>query len=444
MLQVKQPIPNTFEVPSAQSGPYGDYWSEFREASNFVNLDDVLKTCRLGSYVGALTARVVCDGQLPDFELMPDMRTGKPQEATISNAVAAWDQAIGSFNAYHEGQPDLLRAAGLLLYANYSGDPEDFIMTGSDSEHVSEQFMTLVGKNSWELQKPTKDLLLAGQLIHKAAWVEQEPSARETLFVTAVLAYDRLYDDTTAEWTDRLLASQYRADIRFEWLDQDLRAAKLAGDNEWLQSLQELAIELLEEQLVDLQEIGRQVKLADARDALTGGDEGADWAGFMLESFAAIVTRGLMYVHSEPGAAIDYGLRRAFKHEDEPNTLKLRPYRSFDLIVQRRDTDGNFVHTTPIQLKLLSREEEEGDNAKKAAHGAKASRRNRVGEEDYGGIPVLYFKRCSTDKMAQAADDLLAAYQNRKLPASQGALRRAQRVLLKVFDEEFTDALIAV
>ena len=426
MFHEKQPRPNALEVPGLAGLPYEKFWTEFRDTEDLVNLDDVRKTCQMGSYLTGLTTNVVRGAELADTELMPDICTGEPQELNISNAIAEWDRSAGTFNKYREGQGDLLRAAGLLLYSNFAGDPESFSMTGSDSDQVYDQFAALTENNSWESQRPTADLLLAGQLIHKAAWIEADPSRQEHLFKTAVAAYDRLYNDPDAKWSDRLQAGQFKADIHFQWLDQDIYEAAASGDHEALKAYQDMAFQLLSEQVVDLQKIGELVDLANKQGEVDGL-EAFWWAGFMLERFMVIATRDLIYLRTKPDHANEYGVRSSFTHEDQPRTLKLKPKRSFDMVVQHRNVEGQIADTTSIQFKLLGRTDEKrfGDR-----------------EEDYDKVKVIYVKRCSDVKMTRAAEGLLAAYKEKELLQGNGTLQRVQKLVNPVFDEEFLGSLV--
>lgn len=428
MFYEKQPRPNTLEVPSAEGLPYEKFWAEFRDTENLVNLDDVKKTCQLGSYLTGLTTTVVRGAELTDIELLPDICTGEPQEVNIGNAIAEWDRSAGTFNKYQGGQSDLLRAAGLLLYNNFADDPESFNMTGSDSDQVYDQFVTLTDNNSWESQKGTADLLLAGQLIHKAAWLEPDPLCQEHLFTTAIAAYEQLYNDPEAKWSDRLQAGQFRADIRFQQLDQEIHEAGSNGDREALRDYQDIAFKLLSEQVADLQKTGELVDLANELGEVDGL-EAFWWAGFMLEQFTVCVTRDLIYLRTKPDHANEYGVRRAFAHEDQPRTLKLKPKRSFDMVVQHRNTEGEIKDTTSIQFKLLGRtgEKRPGDR-----------------ESDYESshVKVIYIKRCSTDKMTKAAEALLASYEQKERLEGNGTVDRVQKLLNNIFDEEFLSSLV--
>ena len=422
MLQAKQPTPNTLEVPSALAVPYQQHWRDFREANDFVNIDDVYKVCRLGSYLGTLASQVIRGADAAHIELEPDMQTHEPQEATISNAVAEWDRTTDSFNPMNEGQGDLLRAAGLLMQANFSGHPEKFGLPSTESDEVYERFASLFGNNDLALQRPTNELLLTGQLIHKAGWIEKDENRQEQLFCMAISTYDRIYADQAAEWSDRLLASQYRADIYFHWLDQDIRSAIAIGDRDAVEASKALAVELLKEQLADLRQMGRFVEAADNSTDGAEGSDGHAWAGSMLESFASIAARNRMYVRSELQTAPEYSVRRAFRHEDEPRNFKLKPRRSFDIVMQRRAADGTIVHTTPVQLKLLGRKDEH-----------KAGSR----EQGYGAIPVVVVKRCSPEKMMEAADNLLVAYAEGELDRGEGPLGRVEELLNNVFENQY-------
>lgn len=213
---------------------------------------------------------VIRDVDLYSVALLSDLK-GLPQDQTISNGVADWDRTAGTGNGYSEGQGDLLRAAGLLLHANFSGKPEDFALPLTDSDEVYQRFMGLLESNNLDQQRPSKDLLLAGQLVHMAGWVEKDEQRQEHLFAAAVAVYDRIYNDPNAVWIDRLTAGQYRADIYFEWLSQEMRESVKYQDLEHLDSLRDLALALLKEMAADLQQAGRLVNQADERQEAVGG-----------------------------------------------------------------------------------------------------------------------------------------------------------------------------
>ncbi|HUP26680.1 MAG TPA: hypothetical protein VM124_03495 [Candidatus Limnocylindrales bacterium] len=408
-----------------EEGPYTGYWYDFPIAKGLTNATDIAKTRALGSYVGRLSQHVIREVNPHCVAIMPDMQVHEPQAQTISNAVAEWDRSAGSLNHYGDGQGDLLRGAGLLLHANHIGDHDSFGLPDTESSEVYVRFMSLFGNNSLEQQAPTRDLLLAGQLIHKAGWVEDKADRQGQLFAAAVSVYDRIYKDPNAAWIDRLIAGQYRSDIYFDWLAEEMREAVKYQDKSHLEDLQAIAMDLIRESAADLQQTGRLLASANALEAPVGGWRGSEWAGFMLEGFVKLAVRDMLHVRSKPTLAARYGVRSAFAHEDNPRNLKIWPKQSFDIVVQRRDIRGNIAETTPFQLKLRS-----------------ARYRNVPGqsERDYGGIRCIGVTHLSGDKMLYAVDNLLVAYARDEMQRGIGSLATVQSLFSVEVDERLVVA----
>lgn len=422
MALTKTDIP-TFENVTAPSGDYLGFWPGYAAQHEITDPAAARKTGELASYLGRLTTHVIRENDPLRVALMPHIITREPQDPTISNSVAEWDRTLGTLNPLTDCQPDLVRAAGLLMRANFLGAPEDFQLPGTSSEHVNARFADLVLRNPWKHQGANEDLLLTAQLIHKAALLEPNETRREEMLEIAVSAYNRLYKDRSADWQNRLLAGQYQADIYFYWLGQEMRQARDDGDLHHFEELRGTAIELLQEQITDLRQIGRLLNLTDIGEAGESEANGIDeepfedsgWSGFMLESFAALAVRDLVYVCSGIDTAATRSVRRAFRHEDQPRNLKLKPKQSFDLVVQTLGHKGEVIGTSPVQLKLLSRRDSKSQEHKF--------------RDMYGDIPVIAVKRCSPRKILTALDELSIAHARRQLERDQGPLARVQRLL---------------
>lgn len=415
---------NTLEKGPATARPYTEYWSEFPDTIGLAKPSDIEKTRRMGRYLNDLTGYVIRGAEPHNIELYTDIFTDEPQDQTIANAVAEWDRSVGTFNSYREGQGDLLRGAGLLLHANFSGDPEEFSFPSTASCEVYERFMSLFGNNSLKQQKPTPDLLLAGQLVHKAGLIEANPDRREHLLAASQSVYDRIYNDPDAVWIDRLTAGQYRSDIHFEWLAEEMREAVKYQDTSYLADLRDLAIDLIRESATDFQQAGRLLDRAKESQEAVGGYEGHEWVGFMAQVFRRIAARDMIHVRSKPTLAARYGIRGAFEHEDRPRNLKLYPKQSFDDVVQRRDINGNIAETTPVQVWLQS-----------------YRHKPRPGKEEgaYGRIPCIVITGLSHYQMKGAIDNLLVAYEKGHMQRGIGALASMQ----EIFGAKVDDRLVA-
>lgn len=414
----------TLEVGTAPEAPYTDYWTQFAEAK-LTAPTSIRKAQDMGSYVTRLAEHVIQEADPFSVALMPDMLTNQPQEPTVSNGVSEWYRSLGSFNALGDARGDLLRGAGLLLHANFVGAADGFRFPTTESDNVYDRFKDIVASNPLEHQKPSRDLLLTAQLVHTAAWAEADPEVQNDLFVTAERIYDFIRRSKKAEWVDRLLAGQYRSDIRFHWLGEEMREAVRYGDQEALDRVQTVATALLRQQAADLHQASTLLGMANKQEASFGGWNGKHWAGFMLESFTMIAVRDLLYVRSKPSLAARFEVRRSLPHEDLPRNLRLQPKQAFDVVMSHRDIHGQIDHTTPMQLKLY----------RAGGKPRGGSKEDFLDEIEYISVSGLTAKQ-----MVRATDNLMVAYAERDLQRGEGPLTLLQQLCGDAVDQRLVAA----
>lgn len=340
----------------------------------------------------------------------------KPSERTIEGTIERWDRAQGTFNHMEGGQGDMLRAAGLLLKDNFTGTPGEFGVTRRGEDSVYGAFSDLLDNIDLSEQAPTPTLLLAGELIHKAAWTEPDAKRQQRLFDGAEAIYTRIYEDPKAPWQDhKFRAGQYRSDIRFHVLSAQIREAVAGGDIIGkVSNLRREAMDMLREQIGDMNEMRLLALKADGANKL---EERNDWAGAMFEQFIQIALRHQIYLQGNIQTAGHYEVRRAFHSEDRPVTPKISiKKQQFDLVVQHYDNDGNVEETTPIQLKLRQHADEREDS--KTAE-----------EEAAAYTPEILFIRVTDltpEGMRRIGEDMVRAYVGNDPKRDIESLRRLQ------------------
>lgn len=417
----------TLEASGARR-PYLDYWSDLPERLGITGqTEEVDKARNMADYLNRLTENVVHGADLTSVSLMPDIFSGGEQLSTLANGVEEWDRSLGSLNRLGGAQGDMLRAAGLLLRDNFMGNPGDFQLPSEGSDRVDARFIDLLSRNFWELQTPNRHLLLIGQLIHKAAWLETNPIKQDELFEWSVEAYSRLFADNAAPDLVRLMAGQYQADIYHEWLRQELAESLIGDSGICPEDIQDTVADLLGEQIASLRvmaKLANEERPGKLIAEKSHADEVDYWPGFMLEAFTLLALRvQLLTCHDMHRAAV-IGARRAFTHEDQPRNLRLKPKTSFDIVIQRHEHESGEVITTPVQLKALGR----------LSQRPQAQRPFKI-EQKYA-VPVMCVKRCSAQAITDALSSMEQAIElwsiEKELRVDNNFYNRVQRLLARL------------
>lgn len=405
MEQKNHPAPlTTLEVPTASPAAYTHYWDELRHdhPEALAGQRDIEKIGKLGKLIAKGSFGVVRDLDTTAAQALSQVR---PEAGnSVSEAVQTWDRMLGTFNHMEEGEGDMLRAAGLVLSDNVVKNAKDeFIPASGEPGTVYDAFVSMFENNKMEDQKSTPALLTAGQLVHKAGWVEKDPYKQTHLFDIADKIYSRIYEDASLPWQDhKFLAGQLRADIRFHAIGRNFRSlapGNVAARND----LAQRAVGLMREQ------IGNLMRMSQLMNKVKTPQEKSEWSGKMFEAFALIALRDALYI-SPDAPVVGYEVRRAFTSEDEPLNLHTGKRRdAFDLVIQKYDQSGKVIATNPVQLKLGKNSDEKG---------------NYRPEITYVRVTNL-----SPQRMMQAADNLLVAYGEHDYHKGIGPLREVQATL---------------
>ena len=359
-LEMRQLGLGTLEEGSFSAVPYTQYWPEvYAPAAQDLtgrNKHTFLRQAgRLGDFVSHVTEDVVRGGDLSNLGDYPDfLRQRKPN---LLAALTAWDESLGNFNAMQDGQGDLLRAAGLLLGNNVTPEMNKTggVVSEPNPSTVYKAFASLWRNNPIECQQPSSQLLLAAQLVHKAAWVDTDSQRQDRLFGIADSMYSRICDAGINWYDGKVLAGELRADIRFHVWGNRLREGIAHGNTAQQQHAEKELRSLMQARAASFMR-------AHAHIAATS-KESDNQSGVLFERFVSLAVRDRILSDWQRGKdSTGFEVRQSFAHEDT-SSAHLKPNPSFDIVIQHHEPKGR-IRTTPVQLKLrYSGSSEGGDDA---------------------------------------------------------------------------------
>lgn len=342
----------TLEQPGA-TVPYTDYWKKtfpaLLEGAGVFTVAAVDQAARLGSFMSRVSQGLIRELDLSCLNPSPGV-VPLQRNPSVATGIHLWNRALGSFNQLESAQGDLLRAAGLLLEGNIDPRRGSFVPVSGNPSDTYKAFGFLFGHNPVEVQRPTPDLLLAAELVHKAAWTETNLGRQARLFSMAEAMYSRLIDGQGPS-EERFRAMQYRADIRFHAVGDSLRAAILKTNATKISALEAQAETMV------VQQLGEAIQLSDwvveNLQQITPAERNTRH-GLLGEATLALCFRARLLEEGIERLALNE-IRRAFSHEDQVlSGGSLKPNTSFDFVKQGFDLRGHIYSTTPIQLKLRS------------------------------------------------------------------------------------------
>jgi hypothetical protein len=361
------------------SVPYLEYWRNYQTA--FPRQRDADDLRRL-AVAGSVLVRE------------PDMLKKLPASAPVNMSsspteiIEAWDRSLGPFNPFTDPDAtyDLIRGAAMMLQANHSGNARDFpVVRVPDPTDTVDAFLDISGQLDIERQRPTHALLIGAQLVHKAAWTEQDSTRQRDLFGAAGTLYSRLTDPNVALSPDRLKAGQFLRDILAHDLSRRIREDLDVGENPW--RYRDEAVRIQRAEIADLIRYYELIKSSPSR-AIE-----CELAGEMAEPFTTFGVRNRTMV-LEPLVADHLEIRTAFDSEDEPREPSNRTQDSkFDRVLTRFSADGSVVDATPVQLKT-------GDG--EATHA----------RPYHPAIKVVTLRHLGSDNMVRIARETLRNYDN--------------------------------
>ncbi len=385
-----------------QAGSYLDYWPEQLKADRSLA---GAKKLGLLALAGSEYVRNP-DKNRQVVGLVPE------DKRDTAGIIEMWDRSLGSFNPLTDAGSDLLRGAALILQENKeSSAPAVPDLPGGEVDIV-DIFLEVADRLDPEEQKPSPALLTAGQLVHKAAWVEPDTDRQQDLFKTAGTMYGRIHDDPAVAWDEtKLKAAEYQADIHFHELSGRIRQAR--SNHEDMDSYRAEAIDLLRGQIGDLFQVGRLANTSESP------REGAAWSGRMFELFASIAIRDQILVGS-PLKGNHSEVRTAFSSEDQPREpFERQVESSFDIIIDKVTSNNKIMESTPVQLKL----------------GSSQQKRPRP---YHPAIQVVEVKNMGSRRMMATGEVMLHQYAEKEFERGVGVLSELQKAIAPLLTKSKT------
>jgi hypothetical protein len=366
-----------FEACSpAQAMPYTEYWAHYQTA--YPEQKDAESRRRL-TVAGSVLVRE------PDkFTGIPTGFDGVNGSSPVPKIIETWDRGLGSFNPLLGAEGDLLRGAAAILGHNQLGSNNDLpTVRVLEPKSVAESFLDVTDQMDIERQKPSHALLVGAQLVHKAALLNGDRSYQSDLFTAAETLYRRIDDTSVPGGPDKFRAAQYRDDIAFHNLSDELRQA--GGKGKGNSEHRDKAVVLLRKSVRSL------LEMYDLVTSNESWDMQCKLAGDMAEPFMSLVLRDTTFLRSR-ALASRLEVRTAFGSEDEPYEPKERKFdHKFDRVLTTVARDGRVLHAVPLQVKT-------GDGEK-------------IHDRPYHpAIKVITLKGLGSDKMARAGRSLLRSY----------------------------------
>ncbi len=375
------------------AGSYVDYWPAQLEAvGQSAGSEALTRQIVQGShYIRSEEAAV----RFPGTAMAPI-----PEPRKI---IGAWDKKVGSFNHMRDGAEDLVRGSALVLRSNRTESANETPVISGNPHGIVDAYLDVFNQVDVSQQEPGSYLLLAGQLAHKAAWIEQDRDKRAQLMDAAKSCYDRVHDDPDVKWgLVKLEAAEYGADIRFHELSNRIRQAR--RNHEDLETFRDDAATLLAEQLSDL------MHMQDAIEDIGDERQKKGMVGHLGELLVIISFRDEVYIRS-PLKGNHCEIRTAFPSEDQtvqpPNFPKNQ---RFDAVIDKIDSSGKIIQATPVQLKF-------GDN-------------NPVKPDEYDeAIAVVKVSGVSRQRLRNASASVIRQYQRGDYRRGDGVLSEVQSAL---------------
>lgn len=333
----------TIEEPVAEAPHYTEYWTELYHpvASSEAGCHLPKSQFRLAeTFLQQVSENVI---RQPEWEMVqPFPQFIDEKKQSPSNMILVWDRLLGSFNPMADGQADMLGASSVLLWHN----AREMRVGEAAPVQTYEAYREMFAGVDMRRQRLGPRLLVAAQLVHKAAWLEPDAVRREEYLSMAGAMYGRV-NTGKSDWAEGAREAQaYLADIRHHQAAKAFRDAgvlPLAEGQRRRQQATESLRQLLHRDAHNVQQLCD--KYEESRN-----DKGP-LKGFIFERFVPLLLRDTVMADLEAGAEdVVFEVRRAFRSEDKgPFERPLNP--NFDMVVQRYVSHEETV-TTPVQLKI--------------------------------------------------------------------------------------------
>lgn len=259
-----------------------------------------------------------------------------PSSILSPRLVTGWDGALGAFNHMRDGRDMLLGAARILKSNVQQSVKVPSVLHRNDPEDITDEFLDATDYlDDMEAQRPTKYLIMAGQLVCKTAWTYEDLDRREDLLEIAARMYRRVYD-ADGKWDDYVFkAGQYLADIESHQHCNKIRSARRSHAD--VSELRGEAVALLNRQGDDM------LRHANLSGCLSGD---------IFEPFARYVVRSKILLDDDIKGNHPE-VRTAFRSEDCAEEPREREVDSkFDVVLQRYTSNAQVIGAEPWQLKL--------------------------------------------------------------------------------------------
>lgn len=321
MAEVSNNLPcSPLGAPFHGEGTYLDYWPQQLAA------DPELESAKRLAKAVVAGSRFVKE---PDNFYSPEY-------------VEEWDRNLGPFNPMPHALPDLLYGATYILQVNARERVRGReVRAQTTEENVADAFLMMADQQGdMEKQRPTHSLLVAGEMVCKAAWSSDDMEVRDELMQTAGVIFARLHEDDGPATKMTIEAGQRLADIQLRELSQQIRLSCRIGED--VKPLQVAAARILEGQLSDL------LRMPFIPDYLTphGG-----LGGHMFEQLGLNEIRRAIYL--DPNIQDDHlEVRVAYGGEDRPRQPEERKEDSaYDIVLLTANNRGDILGTEALQLK---------------------------------------------------------------------------------------------
>jgi hypothetical protein len=322
MSEVPTTLPcSPLGAPSQAEGTYLNYWPQQLAA------DPDLKSA-------AILAQFAIEGS--HFVKAPD-------NLYSSGYVETWDRKLGSFNPMAEAAGDLLYGATYILQVNGRGRiGARSVRKQTSIPAITDAFLFMADRlGDLETQAPTHSLLIAGEMVCKAAWATDDFSLRDDLMHVGGQIFARIHQGDGPATKETIDAGVRWTDVQLYELSPTIRQACRKGED--VRPYQQRVAQLLYDQAGDLLRIPH---IPDYRQARGG------MGGHMFDHLGLNIVRRAILLHSDIQSNFPEA-RAAYTSEDRPLEPDERKVESkFDIVLLTKDTWGNVLSTEPWQLKL--------------------------------------------------------------------------------------------